>query len=162
MIKSQPMNIREFQPSDKEAFTACLVQLQDAEREFLPTMADGLDIAEAYLQALLKTGQSQTGKIFVVEVEGTVAGYIAVQAKVPSDLDETPYEYGYISDLVVLDSFRGRGLGIALLKTAETFVRDEGISQLRLSVLAQNTMARQLYERFGFQEWEVVLEKRLD
>jgi len=157
------MNIREHRSSDTAALITCLIQLQDAERQFLPTLLAGRDIAGALLQEMLDLCHARAGKIFVVEAEEQVAGFVAVQAKVPmTEIDEESYEYGYISDLVVLDTFRGRGFGRALLAAAEEYVRTQGITRLRLSVLAQNSVARQLYHRLGFVEWEVILEKILD
>jgi pimeloyl-ACP methyl ester carboxylesterase/ribosomal protein S18 acetylase RimI-like enzyme len=57
-----------------------------------------------------------------------------------------------IHDLAVLPGRRGRGTGRALLGAAEAHARECGCCKLTLEVQDDNTPARQLYERFGFQD----------
>jgi len=57
-----------------------------------------------------------------------------------------------IHDLAVLPGRRGRGIGRALLAAAEAHARAADCCKLTLEVQDDNTPARQLYERFGFQD----------
>lgn len=57
-----------------------------------------------------------------------------------------------IHDLAVLHPYRGRGIGKALLAAAEEHAKQRGCCKLTLEVQDDNTRARMLYERFGFED----------
>ena len=57
-----------------------------------------------------------------------------------------------IHDLAVLPQYRGRGVGQGLLKAVEEHARRKGCCKLTLEVLDDNTRARSLYRRFGFDD----------
>ncbi len=48
---------------------------------------------------------------------------------------------------------RGQGIAQKLLQAVESYARDNGISQLELSVLAENQTAWRLYKREGYTEF---------
>ena len=154
------MLIREYEPSDEEALRACVIQLQDVEREIYPKTADGAAIARPYIAYLVEICRANRGRILVVEQGGQVVGYSAVQIWDNSEeVHEEAYEYAYISDLVVLETHRGKGLGRALLDAAEAFAQGEGVDIVRIGVLAENKSVRRMYKNRGFGEHKVVLEK---
>ncbi len=162
MSAAPPPEIREFRPSDANRVGHCIAQLQDFERRIDARVLPGEAVAGWYLIHLQSECAEKAGMIFVAEVDGAIAGFSVVQARVPNeDKDEEPYEFAYISDLAVLEGFRNRGIGRALIAGAEAFAREKGASWLRISVLARNEVARSLYERSGFQERVILLEKAL-
>lgn len=57
-----------------------------------------------------------------------------------------------IHDLAVLPEYRGHGVGRALLQAAEDRARGKGCCRLTLEVQEDNTRARILYRRFGFED----------
>ena len=57
-----------------------------------------------------------------------------------------------IHDLAVLPQHHGKGVGQALLKAVEDHARRKGCCKLTLEVLDDNTRARSLYRRFGFDD----------
>jgi GNAT superfamily N-acetyltransferase len=60
-----------------------------------------------------------------------------------------------IHDLAVLPKYRGHGVGRALLAGVEEQARRNGCCKLTLEVQDQNTRARTIYERFGFEDFIV-------
>jgi len=50
----------------------------------------------------------------------------------------------------VKKGYRGVGIGLALVETAQEWARRMGLEKITLSVRASNTVARRLYERCGF------------
>lgn len=76
----------------------------------------------------------------LVLVAGQVAGLIAVEDE-PTHL--------WLVKLYLLERFRGKGLGSALLAQVMQQARAQG-KRVRLRVLRVNTGARRLYERHGF------------
>jgi len=155
--------IREYQPGqDTLSLRECIVELQEFERGIKPTLPAGTAMADAYLAYILDRCSEYGGKVFVAEVDCRVAGFVCVWARVhPTEPDEPPTEYGYISDLVVLAPFRQRGLGRALLEWAEGYAREQQATLLRIGVLAQNVRAKRLYLNLGFSERRIELSKDL-
>jgi ribosomal protein S18 acetylase RimI-like enzyme len=155
--------IREYQPEhDTPRLRECVVELQEFERTIEPALPAGTAMADAYLAYIVERCREYHGKVFVAEVDGQVVGFVSVWARVPpTEPDEPQTEYAYISDLVVLASFRQRGLGRALLERAERFAREQKATVIRIGVLAQNVIARQLYLNLGFTERRIELVKDL-
>ena len=155
--------IREYQPGqDTLSLRECIVELQEFERRIESALPVGTAMADAYLAYLLERCGEYDGKVFVAEIERKVIGFVCVWARVPpTEPDESPTEYAYISDLVVLAPFRQRGFGRALLERAEGYAREQKATLLRIGVLAQNVLARRLYLNFGFSERRIELSKDL-
>lgn len=55
-----------------------------------------------------------------------------------------------IHDFMVLDAYRRRGIGRALLKAVEQAARARGCCKITLEVQMKNTAARGIYQSFGF------------
>lgn len=158
------MNIRELRESDHEALRERMRELQTWERRFDARLADPDDeaVLERLMRDTLEACAAYDGRIFVAEAGGELAGYVGVLARVPrQDVDEVAYTYALISDVAVAPAWRAQGIGTALLAHAEAFARARGAHWLRIQVLGRNRRAWRLYRRAGFDEREVVLEKRL-
>lgn len=155
--------IREYQPEqDTPSLRDCIVELQEFERTIEPALPAGTAMADAYLAYILDRCREYRGKVFVAEVDRRVVGFVCVWARVPpTEPDEPPTEYAYISDLVILAPFRQRGLGRALLGRAEGYAREQQARVIRIGVLAQNVIAKQLYFDMGFTERRIELSKNL-
>jgi ribosomal protein S18 acetylase RimI-like enzyme len=67
----------------------------------------------------------------------------------------------YVADTYVVPEFRGRGVVSRLLETAESHMREQGVSRMRIWTLANNTSAKRAYEAYGCEPYEVVMEKTL-
>ena len=153
--------LREYQPHDEQHVETCFIELQDFLHRLEPHVLEGKR-ARKYFDFMLARCADTAGKIFVVEIENQVVGFACVWGKVPSeDLDEEPIEYAFLSDLVVLPAYRGRGLGKALLQAVEAFARSQGAASLELQVLAQNENALRLYNQHGFRAYHLLLTKDL-
>lgn len=140
----------------------CLIELQDFERRMDPRMPPGAEIAEPYLAEMFRRCKECGGRVLVAEVDGEVAGYATILPKVRSEqLEDGDLEYGLISDLVVLEAYRGLGLGRKLLAAAEQYARSCRVKYLRIGVLAANQAAESLYTAAGYSALYKELEKVL-
>ncbi len=141
----------------------CFVELQDFERRHHPGLPAGADIVDLYIPHMLERCEHCQGKVLVAEIGGEVAGYVTSLTKVKSeDLEDGDAEYGLVSDLVVAQEFRRRGIGRKLLEAAESFARTEEASSLRIGVLAGNQIAEDLYSSMGYALLYTELEKDLN
>ena len=83
------------------------------------------------------------GHLFVLEAEGTVAGYIVMRAEKGAM---------HIDAIALLPPFQGRGLGRSLINFAEQQAIAARLSALELYTNAKMTENLELYPRLGFVE----------
>jgi ribosomal protein S18 acetylase RimI-like enzyme len=86
---------------------------------------------------------------FLAVADGAPAGLVLLRFR--RRLNHATFE-GWISDLVVPESFRRRGIGRALLMAAIAEWRLRRGHQITLEVAYQRSAARALYESLGFEE----------
>ena len=140
----------------------CVVELQDFEHGIDPRIPPGIDIVDDFIPRLLHRCKLCDGKILIAEVDGEVAGFVTILSKVTNEEpEEGDYEYGLVSDLMVVERFRKQGLGRKLLKAAESYARDRGVKWLRIGLLAENQAADRLYASMGYSSLYVEREKDL-
>ena len=72
-----------------------------------------------------------------------------------------PATYGKVDSVAVLPAHRGQGVGTALLRHAELWLRDQGCSEVRLNVWAFNSRAVRLYAASGYEPISMFMAKRL-
>ena len=79
--------------------------------------------------------------LFVAEYDGKTVGYGGVYLI----LDE-----GQISNIAVLASYRSKGLGALILDAIIKLCKVEGCARVTLELRKSNSVARALYEKYGF------------
>ena len=152
--------IRAYRPDDGPSLRDCIAELQEAERTIDARLRPGRTIASDYLDTMLEDCRRYAGRVFVLEVDGTVAGFTTVFTRVPFErLDEPPGDYALIAELLVRREYRRRGYARALLTHGERYATSEGATELRIRVLSDNTAARTLYLDFGFRPYLETLSK---
>ena len=152
--------IRPYRDDDSASLLDCIAELQDAERAIDSRLRPGRAIAADYLVAMLEECRQWAGQIFVLEVDGAVAGFTTVYAHVPFErLDEPPGDYAIVAELLVRREFRRRGYARALLAHGERYAGTQGATELRIGVLSDNTATRALYLDYGFRPYIETLSK---
>ena len=161
LTEDSSMIIRQYQHRDAAALRQCVIVLQEAERAIDPLLLPGAVMADRYCERIHARCREAAGKIFVAEENSEVVGFVTVLAREPfTELDDPPGHYALITDLVVLEPYRGRGIGRQLLVNAEAYAMQAGATELRIGVLANNGPARRLYIYAGFQPHLEVFTKR--
>jgi len=152
--------IRPYRDEDSASLLDCIAELQDAEREIDGRLRSGRAIAPDYLVAMLEECRQYAGQIFVLEVDGAVAGFTTVYTHVPFErLDEPPGDYAIVAELLVRREYRRRGYARALLAHGERYAGSQGAAELRIAVLSDNAAARALYIDYGFRPYLQILSK---
>lgn len=91
-----------------------------------------------------------TATMLAQEGDTAVGLLVLHKKKTPALPFRVERSYAYLADIVVLEAFRGRGIGRQLLNAAKDWTRAQGLAYLELSVYAANHGARRLYESEGF------------
>ena len=152
--------IRAYRVEDGASLRDCIAELQDSERAIDGRLRPGCAIASEYLDTMLDDCQRYAGQVFVLEVDGAVAGFTTVFTRVPFErLDEPPGDYALVAELLVRREYRRRGYARALLAHGERYAAAQGAAELRIGVLSDNTAARTLYLDVGFRPYLQILSK---
>jgi len=153
--------IRPAAAGDLPDLRRAVVELQEYERRLHPTRLPGEQIADAYVAWLQQQAAEKSGAVLVAECDESFAGF-AVGWIVEHDhiaVSEDANRFGYVSDLCVMPSYRGRRIAHRLLDVMEHRLGCSGITRLFLWTLAANTSARASYESAGFTPYEIIYEK---
>jgi ribosomal protein S18 acetylase RimI-like enzyme len=67
------------------------------------------------------------------------------------ELENEALDSWYVNVLACYPEYRGQGIGSRLLDVAERIARDEGLRRMSVVVADNNTGARRLYERQGYE-----------
>jgi ribosomal protein S18 acetylase RimI-like enzyme len=130
-------HIRDIADSDHDAVASLHDEL------FPGTHTTGRDLA---------AGHDATHRRLVIEHDGVLDGYIAVERLA----DGT----GYIDFVGVARRARRRGLGGELVRAGVSELHRLGVSSISLTVRAGNAGARELYESLGFSEERLLVPLR--
>jgi len=157
--------IRPYRDGDLSPVRAMLDGLQEYEGTIEANRAHWADGGAAYAGWMLEESARNAGAILIAESDaGAVIALLTCwRAEDATDITVVPAarEHLYISELFVAESWRGKGVAGALLAVAEDHARGLGIPQVTIGSLAANASARRAYAKAGFDEYEILLRKRL-
>lgn len=134
------MNIRK--PNNSELEKVILLSPQALSDSTLGEVTPTNDKIKRLIEPLL-----EKGSYYLIAVDNEkLMGWILVGVSKDQFTDKMN---GFIYELFVLEEYRGNGISKQLMKTAFDHLRQDGHSEVRLSVFAGNP-AVQLYEEMGF------------
>ena len=100
--------------------------------------------AEGYEYGYLdKFWAGQEDRIYVAEDREVVA-FLSVE------VHHEPVKYIYLDDFSVTEAYRNQGIGSELIRTAESYARENRITAVLLHVHKTNESAMRFYERSGY------------
>ncbi len=158
------VRIRPAKEEDRADLRRGLIELQEYECRLHDTRQPSDKMADPYLDWMLEQVAMRNGICLIAECDGDFVGYVAGWVEDDPNLAETPdsNRYGYVSDICVMPDWRGRRIAARLLAEIEEYLRAAGVARLRIGALAINDSAIAAYLDYGFEPYEVTLEKRLD
>jgi RimJ/RimL family protein N-acetyltransferase len=120
------------------------------------TEAESLDRAAVEMARLLPQGARTPGQYLwsIRPTDGEPVGLLWVGT-------ERRPGHAFIYDIEMVEHRRGEGFGTAALLALEEWARERGITTIGLHVFGHNTGAWRLYQRLGYVETNVNMEKRL-
>lgn len=125
---TDPIRIRRMRPRDMAAVMA------------IETASYTVPWSEATFRGLIHRSDAD---VVVAEAEGELVGYAA--AWFVADQAE-------LGNVAVAESWRRRGIGARLVAVVLERAGERGMREVFLEVRPSNTVARRLYEQFGFRD----------
>ena len=142
--------IRTYKPSDlatlREITAICFEDAsidKNIENKF--GVISGLDWKQRKMPHINDDAEANPEGVFVVEVDGAIAGYITTHVNRQTKI-------GGIPNLSVHPKFQRRGLGRKLIESALEYLKTEGMLYARIETLEQNEIGAAFYPKMGFVE----------
>jgi ribosomal protein S18 acetylase RimI-like enzyme len=116
------------------------------------------DVLEAF-ERLADFVYGRRHELLIAEHDGVRAGFLLLLYDIPDEVTMAPQ--AFIAYMAVEPAVRGRGVGRALLDTAEAQARAAGLPHVSLMVTEENAPARALYDNAGYATERRLLSKPL-
>jgi ribosomal protein S18 acetylase RimI-like enzyme len=140
-------------------YSVHVIHVEQMPHRYKPTTPDSADVQADFENRL----QSENNLIYIAEIEGEAVGYMNCQIR---NVADNPYvlsqHFLEIDQMSVQATYRGQGIGSALLDYAVEVAREHDIDTLVLGVAGFNEGAQRLYARHGFRVDSVRMLKKLD
>jgi GNAT superfamily N-acetyltransferase len=99
------------------------------------------------------------GQIFVAcHPTANVIGMVSAQLVISTAMGAPSV---WLEDMIVLESFRGQGVGKALLNSAEGWAKSKGAKRIQLVADADNAPALQFYKHLEWQPTKLFAWKKI-
>ena len=111
---------------------------------------------QAYLNLLPQGIKTENNYLFIIQLEesGEKIGMIWMK-------HETPRPHGFIFDITLDETQRGKGYGKQAMLVLEKFAKGMGVETIGLHVFTHNTAATKLYQGLGYEVTSQNMVKRL-
>ena len=119
--------------------------------------------ASAYYDELAQRLAKRQGRIVLAMAGSTIVA--AMGFAIDEDaayVSDDVRRHGTVTDLVVHEEWRGRGIARILLAEAERLTRKAGLRRLTIGALAANEKAERIYRSFGFEPYVSILVKAIE
>ncbi len=145
---------------DFEPLFELKIESKVEEQEFIKSDIRVEDVKDHYRGYLEEDLKSEHRAVFLATLDDEMVGMIV--GRIYRALKVVGYERrGSVSNLFVRDEFRQRGYGKQLVEALTDWFRSREVSGLTLSIYRENTVAREMYQRAGFEDQLISMYKKL-
>jgi GNAT superfamily N-acetyltransferase len=156
------ISLRAAVPSDREAVVEFIHQLNVFEAALTGDRRVDYGAARSYYGELQQRISRNGGRIVLATADRQVIAIMGFSLDEDAAyIVDDVRRHGTVTDLVVSEEWRGRGVGRTLLREAERLTRAAGYKRLLIGALAANERARRIYQAFGFEPYVSILTKEL-
>jgi ribosomal protein S18 acetylase RimI-like enzyme len=143
------VNVRRATPDDFDAIAALW---KEFDHEIPPPTHEGPADHEKELAEIAEILASETAFV-ALDDDGTSVGFALARRRAPG--------FGTLTDLYVRQLDRRSGVGTELVREVLSAFREQGVEQVDLEVVAANTGARALYQRWGLRDEVMIMTGRV-
>lgn len=155
------MKIREASRKDVKQINSLNQQLNEYHLKFddyyklRPNLED---ITTKYFENIIT---SEDSILLVAEDNKSVVGYIVGKVGVRPPVYEVD-KRGLLSEMYVLEKYRGRGVGRELTERMISWFKERSIKYVELSVDRRNDLGYNVWKSLGFETWQLVMKMRIN
>jgi GNAT superfamily N-acetyltransferase len=114
-----------------------------------------------FVELIVEVLADERAMLLVAESDGQIVGLAEMYVR---DDEASPYKpgqrYGHVQSLAVTEASRRHGIGVLLLREAETWASGQGASEIRTDVWEFAESPLPFYEQAGYQTLRRTLIKR--
>ncbi|WP_230531385.1 GNAT family N-acetyltransferase [Microvirga roseola] len=156
------ITMRSAQPADRDAVIELIHRLNVFEADLTQDRRRDYGGAIGYYDELMQRLAARKGRIILAEANGIIVGAMGFSLDQDAAyMSDDVRRHGTVTDLVVHEEWRGRGIGQMLLAEAERLTKAAGHKRLMIGVLVANERADRTYRQFGFEPYVSILKKEL-
>jgi len=151
----RPFKIEDFKQVAK-LWKAFMSDPSASDLHILPTDSN----VKNWRKFVTETYAEDKNQVLVAEIEERIVGYIIFFVHTRTGL-KTRYSWATIYDVYVHSDFRGRGIATKLIERCLEYIKSKNVTHVRLTVWVNNKAARKLYQRFGFEDYMIIMQRTL-
>jgi ribosomal protein S18 acetylase RimI-like enzyme len=110
---------------------------------------------EKYFEELI-----QKEYVIIATDNGHIIGYLA--GSINDKCSYSNLQYGEINNMFIDSKYRGQGIGKALINEFKKYCCEHNIRNLKVVASAKNKNARDFYQKYGFNEFDITLTMSID
>lgn len=139
------MKIRRCEINDADNMLKMLLEL-DKETEYMLFEADERPNDINRVKAMINQSINGDNLLLIATEDDNIIGFLSAQRGIIRKIKHTSYIV-----VGIREKFRGKGIGKKLFCELDLWAKENNISRLELTVMCPNSMAKQLYEKNGFE-----------
>jgi len=139
------MKIRKCEINDANNMLKMLLEL-DKETEYMLFEADERPNDINRVKAMINQSINGDNLLLIATEDDNIIGFLSAQRGIISKIKHTAYIV-----VGIREKFRGKGIGKKLFCELDLWAKENNISRLELTVMCPNSIAKQLYEKNGFE-----------
>ena len=139
------MKIRRCEINDADNMLKMLLEL-DKETEYMLFEADERPNDINRVKAMINQSINGDNLLLIATEDDNIIGFLSAQRGIIRKIKHTAYIV-----VGIREKFRGKGIGKKLFCELDFWAKENNISRLELTVMCPNSMAKQLYEKNGFE-----------
>ena len=139
------MKIRRCEINDADNMLKMLLEL-DKETEYMLFEADERPNDINRVKAMINQSINGDNLLLIATEDDNIIGFLSAQRGIIRKIKHTAYIV-----VGIREKFRGKGIGKKLFCELDLWAKENNISRVELTVMCPNSMAKQLYEKNGFE-----------
>jgi len=139
------MHYRKLVKTDAERFWEMMNQLDHETKYMLYEPGERIKNI-ARIESLIENSVEGEDFLLVAEENDKIVGYISAQRGGLKRIAHSAYIV-----VGILQNYRGKGIGTEFFKQLDNWAEENKITRLELTVICENEVAKNLYEKSGFE-----------
>ena len=154
------INIRTFQPSDIDTLMDFWTEIENDPTVSGDFFSPTEENKSRWRKYVLNVHEEDENQILVAEHEEKIIGFIKFITLENRAL-ESDIKCSLLSLMYVVPEFRRKRIASELMNRVFEYVKSKGVTHVRLNVLTSNIPAMNLYKKMGFQDYSIIMRKKL-